>query len=190
MANDIYFGSRQPQEPVAPTPREAPPRAADRQPVTRDPHSGTGGAYSGRAPARDDGMMEQMRSMGVSGSRTNRPKAVRSSPPAAGGRTDRPAGTTAAPPAKNVSRDDLITERIDSELLHRAPTQILCNFIDTDDADAGLKPGKRISEKKKQKDKLTADFINAEGEFAEFDVINSTVIEETHDDEEEKQFHR
>lgn len=43
---------------------------------------------------------------------------------------------------------------------------------------------------KKQKDKLTADFINAEGNFKEFNVINSTIVEEIHDSIEEKGFHR
>ena len=36
---------------------------------------------------------------------------------------------------------------------------------------------------KKQKDQLTADFINAEGDFKEFTVVNNTSIEEDFDDE-------
>lgn len=43
---------------------------------------------------------------------------------------------------------------------------------------------------KKQKEQLTADFINATGEFEEFNVINPTTIEEIHEEEEEKGFHR
>lgn len=42
----------------------------------------------------------------------------------------------------------------------------------------------------KQKDKLTADFINADGDFKQFDVVNPTTIEEIHENEEEKGFHR
>ena len=43
---------------------------------------------------------------------------------------------------------------------------------------------------KKQKDQLTADFINAEGEFKQFYVVNPTTIEEFHEEVEEKGFHR
>ena len=42
----------------------------------------------------------------------------------------------------------------------------------------------------KQKEQLTADFINAEGIFKEFDVVNPTTIEEVNDEIEEKGFHR
>ena len=43
---------------------------------------------------------------------------------------------------------------------------------------------------KKQRDQLTADFINAEGEFKQFDVVNSTTIEPVNEHEEEKGFQR
>ena len=36
---------------------------------------------------------------------------------------------------------------------------------------------------KKQKDQLTADFINANGEFKDFTVVNNTTIEEDFDEE-------
>ena len=38
---------------------------------------------------------------------------------------------------------------------------------------------------KEQKDKLTADFINLEGEFAQFNVVNPTTIEEITEYDEE-----
>ena len=41
-----------------------------------------------------------------------------------------------------------------------------------------------------KKEKLTADFINADGVFKQFDVVNETTIEEINEQEEEKGFHR
>ena len=43
---------------------------------------------------------------------------------------------------------------------------------------------------KKRKDQLTADFINADGEFKQFDVVNPTTIEEINEEEKEKGFHK
>ena len=42
----------------------------------------------------------------------------------------------------------------------------------------------------KQKDQLTADFINAEGVFKKFDVVNPTTIEEIEEYSDEKGFSR
>ncbi len=43
---------------------------------------------------------------------------------------------------------------------------------------------------KKQKEELTADFINGTGEFEKFSVVNPTTIEEIEDFEEEKGYSR
>ena len=43
---------------------------------------------------------------------------------------------------------------------------------------------------KKRKDQLTADFINAEGEFKQFDIVNPTTIEEINENEEEHKIKR
>jgi len=56
----------------------------------------------------------------------------------------------------------------------------------------GMQIKNKIDKKKfkKQKEQLTADFINAEGEFKQFDVVNPTTIEEVNEQEEEKGYHR
>ena len=181
MANDIYFGSR--GKPPAPEsdPKNEPPRASGRHPVTRDPQAGSGAPFSRRDPSQDDGMMEQMRSLGSSGGAA-RPKVVRDPQPGkaylerragaqrtAGGfsaaqpaaEKHLPAGAenrsavydsrAYRPPVRSAAEDLMITEQIDGELLHRAPTQIPFNYIDTDDEESGGRSGKRVSEKKKQR---------------------------------------
>ncbi|MBQ6119514.1 MAG: LCP family protein [Clostridia bacterium] len=176
MANDIYFGSNRKQPSAEHPQREMAPRASSRPNVTRDPANDAGASYSRREPGQD-GMMEQMRSLGASGSREARPRVTRDpqpgkaylerragvpqqdrSPSAApsvsrGGRSevrgnvrydDRPFRA----PERHPAEEQMITEQIDSELLHRAPTQIPFNYIDTGDE---ATQGKRVSEKKRQR---------------------------------------
>ena len=108
MANDIYFGNgtnKQPAPPAQGNSRGAAPGA--RQPITRDP-AASDTVYTRGAPSVN---------RTVAGSR------------APGIPFSAPAGRRQA----NAGAEALITEQIDSELLHRAPTQMLFNYIDTED---------------------------------------------------------
>ena len=131
MANDIYFGSGRGKNSGDSRTGGDRNAAGTRPPVTRDPAQQNGAGYSRRAP--EDPRPAYPRSRGASAAR----RAPTPSAPA-GGR---------AP----VSREDLITEQIDSELLHRAPTQSPYNYIDTGD---GFEDLGRGEQDEKQKEKL------------------------------------
>lgn len=177
MANDIYFGSKG-RHPEGEPPRQAPPRPAARAPVTRDPQNTGGQSWSRSDPAYRDSAAGQTRptaapqrqetygartGASVSGgassvSRTGARTGV-TSPSAAYSEARRRAAAPAyrsepyrGAPKRSEAESTIITEQIDSELLHRAPTQMLSNYIDTEDGyDSGAGNGRRMSDRKREK---------------------------------------
>ncbi len=156
MANDIYFGSKRP--PAAQNGEE------NRAPAAREPQNGA--AWSRSAPAQTDPMRESMRSLGASAAgRPQTPNVSERRPAAArsqnGGAAaphrspivrERPGDYPYRPAAGNERTEPMIAEQIDGELLHRAPTQIPFNYIDTEDSFAvGTEGGKRLSDRKREK---------------------------------------
>ena len=79
MANDIYFGNGRKTPAPGSDPKNEPARAPIRQPVTREPLNDSGASWSRQDPG-EDGMIEQMRSLGASGGAA-RPKVVRDPQP-------------------------------------------------------------------------------------------------------------
>ena len=160
MANDIYFGRGQKQTPAEPQRPGDAPRAPARPPVTRDPQPAADPAWSRQPPAQD-GMAEQMRAIGsrarteTYGAQTGGSGSRSGGTRTGGVNTARAAGYSEKAfraPSRSAAEEQLITEQIDSELLHRAPTQIPFNYIDTEDGyAAGERNRKPVSEKKQQK---------------------------------------
>ena len=124
MANDIYFGSGK-NKPPAPTQANSPGAAPDaRQPVSRSSAPPSASYTYGAPQAR----------------RIASERRAQSVPSRA------PTGRQQSGPG----REETVTEQIDSELLHRAPTQTRYNYVDTGDI---FENGSRrpLSEKERQK---------------------------------------
>ena len=138
MANDIYFGSSNNRSGGQADPQGASPPQARRPRVERDPRQ-TAAAFTRSDPDADR--------------QTRRPAVTRDPQPGNAPRPAESGGKAFQSPVRTAAEEQLITEQIDSELLHRAPTQIPFNYIDTEDGFDARKDGGRRSEKKRQKHK-------------------------------------
>lgn len=159
MANDIYFGSKRPTT----SPPTAQNGAENRAAAAREPQNGA--AWSRTDPAKTDPMTESMRSLGASAGQRRTPNVTVRRPSADRGQSggaashrspivrERPGDYPYRPaPSGSAPEAHPIAEQIDSELLHRAPTQIPFNYIDTEDSfSAGTEGGKRLSDRKREK---------------------------------------
>lgn len=139
MANDIYFGSGRKKDAGS----DNGARSAARAPVTRDPAPAANASFSRRDPA------EQMREMGAAGRQSGQAERPRVTRDAAPPRS--PAQPVRSDPARSAAEEHMITEQIDSELLHRKPTQMPFNYINTDDDFDEFGNKKPLTERQQEK---------------------------------------
>lgn len=166
MASDIFFsgGGNRPSStgPRRPDPRADGAGAPGRRPVTREPEPERRAA-SASAPRGGAAASDRYFSPAASSTPVRREGQGRTVP---ADRTQRSYRETGAAPRRTpkyseaarpaAHTEDLITEQIDSELLHRPPTQMPYNYIVTDEDFDEFGGPEELSEKQRQRKRRKA----------------------------------